>query len=67
MSADAVGLRVADLSEGELEVVVVMVGTVKGFGLWGMGTVYFYLEEVFWRSVDFFKGLLAGVGEGLHA
>ena len=27
---------------------------------------YFYLEKIFGRAVDFFKGLLAGVRHGLH-
>jgi hypothetical protein len=30
------------------------------------GRRYFYLEKVLWRAVDFLKGLLAGVGHGLH-
>jgi len=27
---------------------------------------YFYLEEVLWRAVDFLKGLMPRIGDGLH-
>lgn len=32
----------------------------------GEGGVYFYLEEVFRRTVDLLEGLLAGFRDGLH-
>ena len=35
-------------------------------GRFGEMVEYFDLKEVFGGPVDFFKGLLAGVGHGLH-
>lgn len=45
----------------------VAVGWREGVGVVeGEGLGYFDFEEVFGGPVDFFKGLLAGVGHGLH-